>query len=175
MSEERLKYFLFEIFPFCLAFLGFFSSLFVIIIFSRKKLNALPGKNLLKILALIDFLCCLCSFNRVFESALMNHSVETCTLITFSFYMFPTTSSSLLGYISIEKLLTIKKPLYKNMFAKKKYQICVCIGIFLLNASLYSSIFTLNDIYRVQFIWSDLYLNQGNGQSALILYKKKEY
>ena len=122
----------------------------------------MPSKNILKILALFDFLCCLCSLNRVFESELMNHSMASCKLINFSFYCFSTTSSWLVGIVSIEKLITIKKPLCKNIFAKKKYQIGVCIAIVVLNTFVFSPIFTLNDIYKdlnstqIKNIYSDV-------------------
>ena len=60
----------------------------------------------------------------------------------------PSVSSWLLGFISIEKLVAIKKPIYKSIFAKKFYQIGICGGIFLLNVLFNFHIFTLADIYK---------------------------
>ena len=99
-------------------------------------------------MAIIDLLCCLCSLSRVFESRFMNYSNVTCKLISFLYYTLPSISSWSLGFISIEKLLSIKKPFYKIMFDKKMYQLGIFSGIFALNVLFNSHIFSLNDIYK---------------------------
>ena len=141
-------FFTFEIFPFILICVAFICNLFVFVIFSRKKLRTVPSKNLLKYLAAIDLLCTLCSLNRVFESRFMNYSNFTCKLISFCYYAFPSISSWLLGFISAEKLLIIKKPHYKIISDKNVYQLGICFGIIALNVLFNSQIFTLDDIYK---------------------------
>ena len=130
-AEQNLRYFLEEIFPFMLVVLGFVSNLFILIVFSRKKLQSVPGKNLLKLIAIIDVSCCLIIVARSSEANLLKYSYLTCKLGSYAYYSFPTISAWLLGYISIEKLLTIMKPQYKHVFLKKTYQIGVaCTVIF---------------------------------------------
>ena len=146
-AEQNLKYFLQEIFPFILVVLGFFSNLFILIVFSKKKLKLVPGKNLLKLIAIIDFLCCLIIVARSSEANILKYSYATCKLGSYVYYSCPTISAWLLGYISIEKLLTIRKPQYKNIFVKKNYQTGVALGILASNAILYSHILLFDDIF----------------------------
>ena len=149
MADKSLNNFAFEIFPFILTIFGFFSNLFVFIIFSRKKLKQVPGHNLLKFLAIIDFLNCLISFNRFNKDAFLGHSLFTCKLGNYIVNTFPATSAWLLCYISVEKLLTIMKPTYKQLlFEKTRYQIFVCSSIFVFNLAVYSPVLTLNDIFK---------------------------
>ena len=145
MSEKVFKYFLYEIFPFILTFIGFFSNLFILIIFSRKKLNTVPSKNLFKLLAIIDFIYCLVSFSRINQAAFIGYSKLTCALGIYAVYLCPAISAWLLSCISIEKLLTIMKPILKDFFKKTNYQIFICVFVCSLNSLLYSPIIVLND------------------------------
>ena len=128
---------------------GFVSNLFVLIVLSRKKLKQVPSHNLLKLMAVIDFLNCLIGFNRFNKATLIGHSLFTCNVGSFINITLPAISAWLLSYISIEKLLTIMKPVYKHLlFEKTKYQIFVCISIFAFNLALYSPVLTLDDIFK---------------------------
>ena len=148
MSEKALKYFLYEIFPFILTFIGFFSNLFIIIIFSRKRLNTAPSKNLFKLLAIVDFIYCLVSFTHINQATFIGYSKLTCNLGTYGGYLFPAISAWLLSCISIEKLLAIMKPTLKDFFKKANYQIFICLFICSFNSLLYSPIVMLNDFYH---------------------------
>ena len=150
MTVENLRYFSFELFPLILTFCGFFSNLFVLIVFSRKKLIKVPSHYFLKLLAIIDFSNCLATFMRFNKAAFIGHSLFTCKLGSYIIIIFPAVSAWLLCYISVEKLLTILKPAYKHfLFEKINYQIFVSLSIFAFNLAVYSPVFTLNDIFTV--------------------------
>ena len=109
-----LDYFTFEIFPYILSSFGFLTNLLIIILFSRKKLEQVPSNNMHKYLAFVDILNCLVSFDRIDQAKLAGYSQWTCKSVIYIIHVFPSTSAWILAYISIEKLITIIKPIYKN-------------------------------------------------------------
>ena len=146
-----IDYFTFEIFPYILTLFGLLSNFLIMLLFSRKKLEQVPSRNLHKLLAIVDFLNCLVSFDRIDQAKLVGYSQWTCKSVIYVIHMFPSISAWLLAYISIEKVLSITKPMYKKHLKKTSYQISVFAIICALNCVIFGPIFALDDIYRDAF------------------------
>ena len=151
---EYYFYFLNNICPPLLFIIGMIGNTIVILVFSRKAFNKYTSKNYFCALSIIDI------FNSImiiiyhpdaFQSYFICVSQLTCKLTDFSWYFLPASSSWLLVFIGIDRLVLVRYRRIK-IFEQKKMQLSIICVILAWNFSVY--------VERLHF--SSLELNNTN-------------
>ena len=145
--EYYFETFLIATIPTIILITSIVNNILIILVYSRKRFNKLPTRNIWRLLSIVDIFCCLqiikhLSYN-LFEIKLYTFSLYSCKFITYFSY-FSSISAWLHVYLTSERFFSILFPA-ANFFIRRK-QVIITTLIFALNILFYSQRFFLSGI-----------------------------
>jgi hypothetical protein len=100
-----------------------------------------------------------------FSLSLEDLNKYACRLWNYIYYLFGSIPSMLLVYISLEQVVSIKRPIYNSFFRRKRFQ-----RIYLTAVIAFNSVYYLPTLFLVEFkqhSWDNINLNHTNSTKCL--------
>lgn len=172
LPNSNLKYFLDVLVPPLLVTIGIISNILVLLIYSRKRFDNLPTRNIWRLLSLVDIFCLL-QITKYFLKNTFQYDVYlvsplSCKLVAFLTHC-GVISSWLHVYLTLERFFSILNP--KVSFSLHRHHIPICLAIMAFYILFYSQRFIYNGLYinslTNQTVCGTLY----NYKRVVIVYK----
>lgn len=142
-SPELLVYFLTIICPPFIILSGIVGNVSVIAVYSRKRFQRDPTRNLWRLLAIVDFFC-VNQMWKHFINHVTNGNIEietmssiSCKLLAYTSHLY-SVSAWLLVYISVDRFFSIINQRISQIIQRRFVQIITCSLIFLVNIAYFS-------------------------------------
>lgn len=168
-SLSLFEFIVLYMFPVIVFFFGLFGNAFGYLVLFRKKLKTIGPRHIYQYLFIMDTIYLLQIVNKYlqfcFGLSLKNYSQTWCKVSRYFAYSLDAVSPMLLVYISVERLVSIKKPAIKFIFRKEKVQLVYFLIVFVFNAVYYLPIAFYSDLPSS---FNESFLNSSENQCSFI-------